>query len=153
MGCVRTAAQVLSQEIVVSSLLLIIVFATNTLTYSELIEYQIDLLNAYGMFSLELVFIITCVAETNRAPFDLSEAEAELVAGTNTEQPGLQFSLIFIAEYSNLVGLSCNNLLMFFGGSLFSTLAIIIEVISIIKFVLLRSTFPRYRQDQLMLLC
>jgi len=65
-------------------LLLIIVFASNTLTYSELIEYQIDLYHAYGMFSLELVFIITCVAETNRAPFDLSEAEAELVAGYNT---------------------------------------------------------------------
>ena len=66
-------------------MLLIIVFASNTLTYSELIEYQIDLYHAYGMFSLELVFIITSVAETNRAPFDLSEAEAELVAGTNTE--------------------------------------------------------------------
>ena len=64
---------------------LIIVFATNTLTYSELIEYQIDLYHAYGIFSLELVFIITIIAETNRAPFDLSEAEAELVAGTNTE--------------------------------------------------------------------
>lgn len=64
---------------------LIIVFATNTLTYSELIEYQIDLYNAYTIFSLEIVFLLTCVAETNRAPFDLSEAEAELVAGYNTE--------------------------------------------------------------------
>ena len=84
-GCLRSTAQVLSYEIVVSSLLLIIVFASNTFTYSEVIEYQIDLSHAYGIFSLELVFIITCVAETNRAPFDLSEAEAELVAGTNTE--------------------------------------------------------------------
>lgn len=66
-------------------MLLIIVFASNTWTYSEVIEYQIDLYHAYGIFSLELVFIITSVAETNRAPFDLSEAEAELVAGTNTE--------------------------------------------------------------------
>jgi NADH-quinone oxidoreductase subunit H len=66
-------------------LFLIIVFATNTLTYSELIEYQIDLYNAYTIFSLEIVFLLTCVAETNRAPFDLSEAEAELVAGYNTE--------------------------------------------------------------------
>ena len=64
---------------------LIIVFATNTLTYSELIEYQIDLYNAYTIFSLEIVFLLTCVAETNRAPFDLSEAEAELVTGYNTE--------------------------------------------------------------------
>ena len=70
---------------VVSSLLLIIVFGTNTLTYSELIEYQIDLYNGYGLFSVHILFIITCVAETNRAPFDLSEAEAELVAGYNTE--------------------------------------------------------------------
>ena len=62
-----------------------IVFASNTLTYSELIEYQIDLYNAYTIFSLEIVFLLTCVAETNRAPFDLSEAEAELVAGYNTE--------------------------------------------------------------------
>ena len=66
-------------------MLLIIVFASNTWTYSEVIEYQIDLYHAYGIFSLELVFIITSVAETNRAPFDLSEAEAELVAGYNTE--------------------------------------------------------------------
>jgi NADH:ubiquinone oxidoreductase subunit H len=66
-------------------LLLIIVFASNTWTYSEVIEYQIDLYHGYGIFSLELIFIITCVAETNRAPFDLSEAEAELVAGYNTE--------------------------------------------------------------------
>ena len=66
-------------------MLLIIVFASNTWTYSEVIEYQIDLYHAYGIFSLELVFIITSVAETNRAPFDLSEAEAELVAGSNTE--------------------------------------------------------------------
>ena len=66
-------------------MLLIIVFASNTLTYSELIEYQIDLYNAYTIFSLEIVFLLTCVAETNRAPFDLSEAEAELVAGYNTE--------------------------------------------------------------------
>ena len=65
--------------------MLIIVFASNTWTYSEVIEYQIDLYHAYGIFSLELVFIITSVAETNRAPFDLSEAEAELVAGSNTE--------------------------------------------------------------------
>ena len=152
-GSVRNTAQVLSQELIFSSLVLIIILTGNTLTLSRLIEYQIDLYNGYGLFSVHILFIITCVAETNRAPFDLSEAEAELVAGYNTEQPGLQFSLIFIAEYSNLVGLSCNNLLMFFGGSLFSTLAIIIEVISIIKFVLLRSSFPRYRQDQLMLLC
>ena len=66
-------------------MLLIIVFASNTLTYSELIEYQIDLYHAYSIFSLELIFVITCIAETNRAPFDLSEAEAELVAGSNTE--------------------------------------------------------------------
>ena len=66
-------------------MLLIIIFASNTLTYSELIEYQIDLYNAYTIFSLEIVFLLTCVAETNRAPFDLSEAEAELVAGYNTE--------------------------------------------------------------------
>ena len=62
-----------------------IVFASNTWTYSELIEYQIDLNQAYGIYSLELIFIIIIVAETNRAPFDLSEAEAELVAGSNTE--------------------------------------------------------------------
>lgn len=84
-GCLRSLAQVLSYEIILNSILLIIIFSSNTWTYSELMEYQIDLNHAYGIFSLELIFIIIVVAETNRAPFDLSEAEAELVAGSNTE--------------------------------------------------------------------
>ena len=84
-GSLRNVAQVLSYEIGFNSILLIIVFASNTWTYSELIEYQIDLNQAYGIYSLELIFIIIIVAETNRAPFDLSEAEGELVAGSNTE--------------------------------------------------------------------
>ena len=88
--------------------------------YSELIEYQIDLQNFILLFYIYLLFIICLIAETNRAPFDLCEAEAELVGGYNTEQAGVYFSLIFISEYSSILALSSNTIIQFYGGSLFS---------------------------------
>ena len=117
--------------------------ASNTLTYSELIEYQIDLYNIYVSYTHHIIFIITTTAETNRAPFDLTEAEAELVAGYNTEYQGIYFSLIFLAEYSNIMAISSLYVLYFLGGSLFSYSGILLESHLIILFILIRSTFPR----------
>ena len=157
-GCLRIAAQILSQEIIIGSSSLIILLAANTLSQSELIEYQFDLLLILPLFSLYLSQLLTIVSETTRAPFDLLEAESELVGGQNTEYPGLQFSLFFIAEYCNVICL-CSVASIYFLGILvaqevrfgmsnlfFTKVPILIQPFA---FVNLRSTFPRYRQDQL----
>ena len=113
-GSLRIGAQILSQEIIIGSTTLIILLAGNILTQSELIEYQFDLPLILPLFSLYLSFLTSIAGETTRAPFDLVEAESELVGGYNTEYPGLQFSLFFLAEYSNITALSSLGTIYFF---------------------------------------
>ena len=113
-GSLRIGAQILSQEIIIGSSSLIILLAANTLTQSELIEYQFDLLLILPLFSLYLSFFVSIITETTRSPFDLVEAESELVGGWATEYPGIQFSLFFMAEYCNVMLLSSLASIYFF---------------------------------------
>lgn len=99
---------------------------------------------------LFIVFLVSLLAETNRAPFDLPEAEAELVAGYNVEYSSTAFALFFLAEYSNMLIASSLIILLFVGHSL-TVLTFAFKIIMISAFfVLVRATFPRYRYNQLM---
>jgi len=108
-------------------------------------------------YPLFIIFFITCLAETNRTPFDLPESEAELVAGYNVEYAGLIFSFFFLAEYNNIF-LSCAyTVIFFFGGYLCfgysSPIFFFIKVILfVVLFIFLRGILPRYRYDQLMVI-
>ena len=128
---------------------LIILLALNTLSQSELISRQFDLLLILPLFSLYLSYLLSIVSETTRSPFDLVEAESELVGGWATEYPGIYFSLFFMAEYCNVIALSSLASIYFFSqlSIVFSLLPILIHISSLVN---VRSTFPRYRQDQLM---
>ena len=143
-GSLRIGAQILSQEIIIGSSTLAILLAANTLGQSELIEYQFDLALILPLLSLYLSQLLSILSETRRAPFDLVEAESELVAGYNTEQPTVYFSLFFMAEYSNIIALSSIASICFMPSISFST------KLHAFTFLNVRSTFPRQRQDQLM---
>ena len=157
-GSLRIGAQILSQEIIIGSSTLIILLALNTLSQSELISRQFDLLLILPLFSLYLSYLLSIVSETTRSPFDLVEAESELVGGWATEYPGIYFSLFFMAEYCNVIALSSLASIYFFSNLIkyssialvFSLLPILIHISSLVN---VRSTFPRYRQDQLMFQC
>jgi len=107
------------------------------------------------LFPIFLIFFISTLAETNRHPFDLPEAEAELVAGYNTEYSAMTFALFFLGEYSNMIMINAFIVLLFFGGwflfkishSFFFAVKVVIFC-SI--FILIRGLLPRYRYDQLM---
>jgi NADH-quinone oxidoreductase subunit H len=104
-----------------------------------------------------LMFLVSILAETNRAPFDLPEAEAELVSGYNVEYSAMGFALFFLGEYGNMICMSAITVLFFLGGWLFFNLVFITPLFFALKiclilffFIWVRATFPRYRYDQLM---
>ena len=146
-GSLRIGAQILSQEIIIGSSTLAILLAANTLAQSELIEYQFDLALILPLLSLYLSQLLSILSETRRAPFDLVEAESELVAGYNTEQPTVYFSLFFMAEYSNIIALTSIASISFIEVETSISFSTKLHAFT---FLNLRSTFPRQRQDQLM---
>ena len=137
---------------IIGSTTLIILLALNTLSQSELMSRQFDLLLILPLFSLYLSYLLSIVSETTRSPFDLVEAESELVGGWATEYPGIYFSLFFMAEYCNVIALSSLASIYFFSqlSIVFSLLPSFIHISSLVN---VRSSFPRYRQDQLMFQC
>lgn len=157
LGAIRSTAQMLSYEISLSlSFLMIIIYSQST-NLIDIVNMQIETL--YFGFVLPLVLVITFIsllAETNRTPFDLPEAEAELVAGYNLEYSSLPFALFFLAEYANMLSSSALLITLFFGGWDSSLMFFSNEFVFVIKcsiiwflFILIRSTMPRYRFDQL----
>ena len=160
LGSLRSAAQLISYEVSIGLLLLPIAICANSFNLIEIVNQQ----SLSTWFFLPLlptcvVFFISLLAETNRAPFDLPEAEAELVAGFNVEYSAMTFALFFLAEYSNMLWLSVIMAICFFGGWLspisflvghsafwliFKTLVVAFLIIKV------RANYPRYRYDQLM---
>jgi len=164
LGAIRSSAQMISYEISIGLILVCVILTTGTLNLKEIVlvnstlSWPIKLL----MIPMMIVFFISILAETNRLPFDLPEAESELVAGYNVEYSSITFALFFLGEYMNMMLTSSMLVIMFMGGWLPPLDLEILYIIPpvawfIIKvsfvlflFLLVRATFPRYRYDQLM---
>ena len=126
-GSLRSAAQLVSYELVLSSAMLVILFITGSLNMTQIIEYQQGRWFIVPLFPVFVIFFIGALAETNRAPFDLPEAESELVAGFMTEHSAVIFVFFFLAEYSNIILISTLTTILFLGGYLLPTMPIFLS--------------------------
>lgn len=159
LGSVRSTAQLVSYELAMGMSLVGVLILAGTTSLVGIVNSQAKLWFFIPQIVGFIIYVITAVAETNRAPFDLVEADAELVGGFNTEYSGLRFGLFFIAEYINMLTVSCIATLLFLGG--WNAVAGLTIVPGIVWFLLkvaffmfayiwLRSSFPRIRYDRLM---
>jgi NADH-ubiquinone oxidoreductase chain 1 len=179
-GSLSSAAQIVSYELVLSSAVLGVIFVTGSFSWTIILENQQSIWFLIPLFPLFVIFFISALAETNRTPFDLPEAESELVAGFFTEHASIVFVMFFLAEYCSIVLISALTALLFFGGYLIPFIPILsslifssdqvlntiisldlfygIEAISLaiktslfcFAFVWFRATLPRQRYDALM---
>lgn len=149
LGGLRSTAQMVSYEISIGLILMSIVLYVNSLNLLDIALIQAHMIPTFLLpfFPLFILFFVSSLAETNRPPFDLPEAEAELVAGYSTEYSSMGFALFFIAEYGNIVFMSWINLLLFFGAFNFAFAKL---SLLLFMFIWVRVAFPRYRYDQLM---
>lgn len=160
MGGIRSSAQMISYEISYGLSIVGVILIANTLSMRELVEQQDTILHWFiWKQPLGFLLYLTCaIAETNRAPFDLPEAESELVGGYHTEYSSFRFGMFFIGEYGNMIAVSCVGTTLFFGGwqgpFLPAGLSVVWFVLKVFLFMFfyiwLRATFPRFRYDQLM---
>lgn len=159
LGGLRSTAQMISYEVTISFIWIIISLLSNSLNLVDVVKKQEETIwFIIPLFPLWIIFFIIILAETNRAPFDLPEAEAELVAGYNVEYSSIAFALFFLGEYANMALMSSISTLFFFGGWLapfnlpinaYFCFGLKVSL-HLIFFVWVRATFPRYRYDQLM---
>jgi len=157
LGALRSAAQMISYEVAISLVLLPVILIAGSLNFTKIVYMQsVTVWFVFPLLPAFIIFIISIIAETNRTPFDLPEAEAELVAGYNVEYSSIIFAMFFLAEYGNIIIMSLLAAMLFLGGwSFFIAIppAFVLTLKGLIfcfLFVLVRATFPRYRYDQLM---
>ncbi|AZN35446.1 NADH-quinone oxidoreductase subunit NuoH [Iodobacter ciconiae] len=171
LGAMRAAAQVISYELAMGFALVGVMMVSGSLNMTEIVNQQgqgmaggsILSWNLIPLMPLFIVYFISGVAETNRAPFDVTEGESEIVAGHMVEYSGMSFALFFLAEYANMILISAMTSIMFLGGWLSpfpvswgilgapSVLWWVLKVaFMLFCFLWFRATFPRYRYDQLM---
>ena len=159
LGGLRSAAQLISYEISIALLLLPVAVCANSFNLIEIVHQQsLSTWFIFPLFPVFIIFFISVLAETNRAPFDLPEAEAEIVAGYNVEYSSMTFAMFFLAEYSNMLWLSAITAILFLGGWLspifflpHSFIWFIIKTLLICFLIIkVRANYPRYRYDQLM---
>ena len=170
LSCMRAAAQIVSYEIAMGFALVGVLIAAGSLNLREIVlAQQGGLIHWFWLplFPLFIIYFISGVAETNRAPFDVAEGESEIVAGFHVEYSGMSFALFFLAEYANMILISALSAIMFLGGWLspFQGIEILEKYTNwvpgilwlILKtgfflflFLWFRATFPRYRYDQIM---
>ncbi len=129
LGSLRSTAQLISYELILSSVILLIILLTGSLNLTSIIEAQKAVYFILPLFPLFIVFFIGCIAETNRAPFDLAEAESELVSGFMTEHSAVIFVFFFLAEYASIVLICILTSILFLGGYLnFLPLNVLINI-------------------------
>ena len=162
LGALRSAAQMVSYEVSMGFIIITVLLCVGSLNLSEIVEAQKGVWFVIPLLPMAVIFFVSALAETNRHPFDLPEAEAELVAGYQVEYSSMTFALFFLGEYANMILMSALTAILFLGGWLppfdiapFTwipgpiwfglKIALLLFV-----FVWIRATFPRYRYDQLM---
>jgi len=160
LGALRSAAQMVSYEVSIGFIIVTIVVCCGSFNLQTIVESQRNTWFVIPFLPLFLMFFVSALAETNRHPFDLPEAEAELVSGYNVEYSAMGFALFALGEYANIFMMSALNSILFFGGWLppFEFLSFIPGSVwfglkicfFIILFIWMRVALPRYRYDQLM---
>jgi len=115
-GALRSAAQMVSYEVSIGLILVSILICVGSLNFIDIVFFQNYLFFVIPFFPLFLMFLVSILAETNRAPFDLPEAESELVSGFNVEYASMGFALFFLAEYGSIILMSALTVILFFGG-------------------------------------
>ncbi len=162
LGALRSAAQMVSYEVSIGFVIITVLLAVGSLNLTDIVLAQQDVWFFIPLLPMFIVFVVSALAETNRAPFDLPEAEAELVTGYNVEYSAMAFALFFLGEYANMILMSGMTVILFLGGwlppldiAIFNWVPGIVWFalkVSAMLFVFLwvRATLPRYRYDQLM---
>ena len=162
LGALRSAAQMISYEVSIGLIIINILITVGSLNLTDIVLAQKNMFYIIPHLPMFIIFFISTLAETNRPPFDLPEAEAELVAGYNVEYSSLSFGLFFLGEYGNMILMSSMTTILFLGGwlpiidnSFFNLIPGFIWFFIKVSFLLflfvwIRATLPRYRYDQLM---
>lgn len=163
---IRSTAQVISYELIYSIILIILIYISSSFSYTTVIYNQIYIYNIYILIPIYILFWIALLAESGRTPFDLIEAESELVSGYMTEHSSVIFVFFFLSEYSSIVYFSTIISILFYGGYIFSSIYIYSNIYSIqstilgiksifnmIIFIWVRATLPRIKFEQLMSAC
>lgn len=159
LGAIRAAAQMISYEVSIGLIIISVLLCVGSLSVTEIVLAQNSgVWFFFPLFPVTIMFFVSALAETNRAPFDLTEGESELVSGYNVEYASMSFALFFLAEYAHIILMSCLTIIFFWGGVIFSGKYLkggagwfgLKVVLIIFLFIWVRASFPRIRYDQLM---
>ena len=162
LGAIRSAAQMVSYEVSIGIIIINVLLCVGSLNLNDIVEAQRNFWFVLPLFPMFIIFFISALAETNRPPFDLPEAEAELVAGYQTEYSGMMYAMFWLGEYANILLMCAMGSILFLGGwlpimDIYPLNIIPAPVWMILKilflfllFALIKAIVPRYRYDQLM---
>jgi NADH-quinone oxidoreductase subunit H len=162
LGAIRSAAQMVSYEVSIGIIIINVLLCVGSLNLNDIVLAQRNIWFVIPLFPMFVIFFISALAETNRPPFDLPEAEAELVAGYQTEYSGMMYAMFWLGEYANILLMCAMGAILFLGGWLspielypFNLIPgavwLIFKILLLfILFALVKATVPRYRYDQLM---
>ena len=162
LGAIRSAAQMVSYEVSIGIIIINVLLCVGSLNLNDIVIAQKELWYVIPLFPMFVIFFISALAETNRPPFDLPEAEAEFVAGYQTEYSGMMYAMFWLGEYANILLMCAMGSILFLGGWLPimdvyplniipAPLWMVLKILFLfLLFALIKAIVPRYRYDQLM---